>query len=67
MRNRTEAEIVEMLRRECERDTQRLWAEANGFSQQFICDVLKGRRYVTEKLADALGFRRIVMFEEKQK
>ena len=34
-----------------------------GFTPQFILDVVKGRRGVTENLAKAMGYIRIVEFE----
>ena len=42
--------------------TQSSWADAMGFSRQFICDVLAGRRPITERLAKALGYERRVVF-----
>ena len=34
-----------------------------GLSQQYLCDVRKGRREVSDRLASMLGLRRIVTFE----
>jgi hypothetical protein len=39
------------------------WARANGMSPQFVSDVRNGRKAPTDRLARALGFRRVVMFE----
>lgn len=43
--------------------SQAAWAAENGISPQFVCDVLQGRRAPTERLARALGYRRVVSFE----
>lgn len=43
--------------------SQQAWARENGVSPQFVCDVLQGRRAPTERLARALGYRRVVSFE----
>ena len=43
--------------------SQQAWARENGISPQFVCDVLQGRRAPTERLARALGYRRVVSFE----
>lgn len=42
--------------------SQAAWAAENGISPQFVCDVLQGRRAPTERLARALGYKRIVSF-----
>lgn len=42
--------------------TQEEWAKLKGFSAQFICDVLAGRRNVTDSLAKAMGYERVVVF-----
>lgn len=39
------------------------WAAANGISPQFVCNVRQGRRAPTDRLARALGWRRVVSFE----
>lgn len=43
--------------------SQKAWAQENGISPQFVCDVLQGRRAPTDRLARALGYRRVVSFE----
>lgn len=43
--------------------SQQAWAHENGISPQFVCDVLQGRRAPTERLARALGYRRVVSFK----
>ena len=61
----TANEIIFSLECAIDRDhhgRQNAWAKANGFSAQYVCDVLKGRREISEKMARALGFRREVSF-----
>jgi hypothetical protein len=43
--------------------SQQAWARENGISPQFVCDVLQGRRAPSDRLARALGYRRVVSFE----
>ena len=43
--------------------SQQAWARENGISPQFVCDVLQGRRAPSDRLARALGYRRVVQFE----
>lgn len=47
----------------CAQESQRAAARLLGFSQPYIADVLLGRRAISEKLAEKLGFMRIVMFQ----
>lgn len=59
----TQADLIAILRSECERaGGQQAWARRAGFSPQYVCDVLKGRRDVSEAMANALGFLREVRF-----
>jgi DNA-binding transcriptional regulator YdaS (Cro superfamily) len=59
----TQADLIAILRSACERaGGQRAWAEAHGLSPQYVCDVLKGRRDVSERMANELGFLREVRF-----
>lgn len=39
-------------------------AERLGFTIQFISDVVYGRRPISEKLAERMGYRRVVEFEK---
>lgn len=45
--------------------TQKEAAKNIGVSEQFLSDVLKGRREISERLASKLGFRRTVRFCKK--
>lgn len=42
---------------------QRAWAKANGVSEQYVCDVIQGRRGIGEKLAQPLGYRPVTRYE----
>lgn len=42
--------------------TAKQWAQEHGFSQSYISDVLNGKRGIADKLANALGFERRVVF-----
>ncbi len=59
-------QAVDRLRDAC-RKGAKAWALANGFSPQFISDVLQGRREVSEKLGFALGLQRMTVFYEVEK
>ncbi len=43
--------------------TQAEWAKRNGFSAAYVSDVMRGRREISDKMAEAIGFRRVVRFE----
>ena len=43
--------------------SQKAWALENGISPQYVCDVMQGRRAPSDRLARALGYRRVVSFE----
>lgn len=49
-----------------ERLTAKQWSEDHGFSQSYISDVLRGKRGVSDRMAEALGYRRVVTFERQQ-
>ena len=44
--------------------SQKAAAKAIGVSQAYICDVCNGRREPAEKILTALGYRRVVMYEQ---
>ncbi len=56
-------QAVNRLRDAC-RTSAKAWALANGFSPQFVSDVLQGRREVSRKLGLALGLQRMTVFYE---
>lgn len=45
--------------------TAKRWADAYGFSQSYVSDVLNGKRGVADRLSDALGYERRVTFVRK--
>lgn len=52
------------LRQACvEAGSQRAWALRHGFSSPYVSDVLSGRREISDNLARALGYRRVVSWE----
>jgi hypothetical protein len=58
-------EIIDQLKQECrELGSQAAWAKNHGFSRSFISDVLQGRRDVTEKLANRLGYVKVCAWEK---
>ncbi len=53
----TAADLIAILSSACDgAGGQQAWAREHGFSPQYVCDVLKGRRDVSESMANALGF-----------
>ena len=59
----TQADLIAILRSACEAaGSQQAWAKAHDLSPQYVCDVLKGRRDVSETMANKLGFLREVRF-----
>jgi DNA-binding transcriptional regulator YdaS (Cro superfamily) len=58
-----QADLIAILRSECiAAGGQQAWARGKGFSPQYVNDVLRGRRDVSEAMANALGFVREVRF-----
>lgn len=45
--------------------SQQTFARQHGISAQYINDVLNGRRKIGEKILDALGLERVVIYREK--
>jgi hypothetical protein len=41
---------------------QKVWAERNGVSAAYVCDVLQGRREPGDSICAGLGLRRVVMY-----
>jgi len=60
----TEDQLVEGIRRLVDKSSQKEVAERLGVAPQFLCDVLKRRRNVSETLAEALGYKREFMFRK---
>lgn len=58
--------VEKMLRDACtEAGGQSAWAEKNGLSSQYVCDVAKGRRAPGKAILDALGLEKMVIYREK--
>ena len=55
--------MIDLLRAECETEGgQRPWAAKHGVSPQFVSDLLRGRRNISERVAEALGYRAEIVF-----
>ena len=60
--------LLYILRAECKAaGTQKAWAQAHDISPQYVADVLNGRREPSERIARALGWQRVVLFERIKK
>jgi len=71
MRHYTEGEVLKELRERIDAEKQQaVVARQLGFTPQFLNDVVGGRRPITERLANSLGFREeprsFVKFKEDQ-
>lgn len=69
MKKHTEGEVLNSLRDRLstrQGTTQKEVAQKLGFSPQFLNDVLSGRRDLTERLADSLGFRYVSYYVRKR-
>lgn len=53
------AHVRDQIRRH---GSQRAYAAHVGISQQYLCDVLNGRRDISAELAALLGFERLVVY-----
>ena len=61
---KTESQLVEELKSKTDRKAgvKRTAADL-GVSSQFVCEVIAGRRSITERLARAMGYRVVIEFE----
>lgn len=64
MKQIDESEFRQKLRAETDLVGVQNWAEAQKVSASFVYDTLRGSRQPSEKLARALGYRRVVRFEK---
>jgi hypothetical protein len=56
-------EVLRALRVACKAaGGQKAWAERNGVSAQYVCDVLSARRDPGDSILAALGLRRVVRY-----
>jgi hypothetical protein len=61
-----ESDLRNLLRKACEdAGSQQKWAKVNGFSSPFVSDVLHGRRAITDRIANALGYESVETFKRK--
>lgn len=54
--------VRKLLQKRVDESTQRAVADDLELSEQYVCDVLKGRREPGRKMLRALGIRRIVSY-----
>jgi len=59
----TQDQLLARLRLEVDQESQPIVARRYGFSQSYLNRVLKERTPVSERMAEALGYRRVVRFE----
>ena len=63
-KRKTEAELLNELKAATEKRRGLTdAAQRYGFTIQFISDVVYGRRGISEKLAEKMGYRRVVEYE----
>jgi len=65
MKRKTESNLIDELKARTERKfgLKKTAAELS-VSPQFICEVVRGRRGVTKRLAEAMGYRLVIEFEK---
>jgi hypothetical protein len=61
----TTADVIEMVRREALHG-QVAFAIKAGVTQQYISDLLRGKREPGPKILDALGLRKVITYEVKE-
>lgn len=62
----TEQQVIERLRAACEKaGSQKAFAEAHGFTAGYVHDVLHARRPPADRILDALGLERVVIYRAK--
>ncbi len=54
--------VIQLLHNRCRASSQSAVADELGVSKQYLCDVLKGRRDLGQKMLDGLGLQRIVAY-----
>jgi plasmid maintenance system antidote protein VapI len=59
----SEQMIKEIIRVKGDRSNRAVALEM-GVSEQYICDLLRGRRDVSVRMAEALGFQRLMKFRK---
>lgn len=62
----TGQEMIDRLRVAVNREgSQKNFAERHDISEQYLSDVLRGRREPGQKILDAIGVERVVVYREK--
>ncbi len=56
-RTKTESQLIATLRMAVKTDNQKNIASSYGIAESYLCDILKGRRPIAEKLATAMGYK----------
>lgn len=62
----TEDELRAVIRRRCEEESQRAYAEVIGVSPQYLADFLAEKRGPGPAILKALGLRKIVRYERDE-
>ena len=66
--SKSESQLLDDLRERVRQfGRQAVVARELGFTPQYLCDVLGGNRPVSDKLASALGYDRVVRYEPRRK
>lgn len=59
--------ILSLLRLKCaEEGSQKSWADKNGVSPAYVSDILQERREISDRIAESLGYRKIVVFAKTE-
>jgi DNA-binding transcriptional regulator YdaS (Cro superfamily) len=60
--------VREALKLACFRvGSQKKFAEMHGFSESFVSDVIRGRRDITPRLAELIGFACVIVYRAKER
>jgi DNA-binding XRE family transcriptional regulator len=59
----THQEVMELLKLECEKESQAAFARKAGVSRQFITAVLKEREEPSKAVLTALGLKKVTYYE----
>lgn len=63
-----ESEAIEALREEVRRiGSQKAFAEAHGISEQYVSDMLRGRRAISDRVLGSLGLERVTTIEYRRR
>jgi hypothetical protein len=64
----TSAQLREQLEKAVEAaGTQTAWAKRHGISVAYVNDLLRERKEFSDAVARKLGYRRVLMYEERRK